>query len=126
MFCKIAFSINTIYDYSITGKLLTKYYDNNSFKIVVKDENDKSGLINGYSMLELVESDYVLMNSQKISNKIYINHCEKLQNRKFDFENVLIYKNGDEIQFKYLTVEEVKKLKLYEEINHEFEGIVKG
>ena len=126
LFCKIAFSINTIYDYSITGKLLTKYYDNNYFKIVVKDENGKSGLINGYSMLELVESDYVLMNSHKISNKIYINHCEKLQNRKFDFENVLIYKNCDEIQFKYLTIEEVKKLKLYEEINHEFEGIVKG
>ena len=126
MFCKIAFSINTIYDYSITGKLLTKYYDNNTFNIVVKDENSKSGLINGYSMVELVESDYVLMNSHKISNKIYINHCEKLQNRKFDFENVLIYKNGDEIQFKYLTVEDLKKLKLYEEINHEFEGIVKG
>ena len=77
-------------------------------------------------MLELVESDYVLMNSQKISNKIYINHCERLQNRKFDFENVLIYKNGDEIQFKYLTVKDLKNLKLYEEINHEFEGIVKG
>ena len=113
LFYEIAFTPLTIYDYSITGKLICKY-NNNYYEMQVEDFNGDSGIITGNNMVELCESDFILMNNYNKLNKNYIYYCEELQNRIIVKEPDLIYKKGDKVLYKYLTTEEFKKLRLYE------------
>ena len=123
LFFNISFSPCTVYDYSVTGKLISKY-KNNIFKESVIDENGKKGIVTGVNMIELCESDFILMNTSTPANRFFINHCEKLQKRNFHFEPVLIYRKDNKVFFKFLTNNEFKKLRLYEVKDKILENIV--
>lgn len=120
LFCYIAFSPCTIYDFSITGKLCTKY-NNDLYNMAVIDENGKTGNINGRNMVELVPSDYILMNILKPSTKQYIDHFTKLQNKYINFFPTVIYRNCDGV-VTYKVLENWKdELKIYKEKINELE-----
>lgn len=120
LFCDIAFSPCTIYDFSITGKLCTKY-KNDLYNTNVIDENGKNGNINGRNMVELVPSDYILMNILKRSTKQYIDHFTKLQNNYIKFFPTVIYRNASG-KVTYKILENWKnELKIYKEKINELE-----
>lgn len=123
LFFEIAFSPMTVYDFSITGKLISKY-NNNYYDIIVTDINGDSGEIKGINMVELCESDFILMNFSNKMNRHFIDYCERLQQRIIPDEPILIYKKDDKVLFKYLTLEEFKSLKLYEVKDKILENIV--
>lgn len=123
LFFKIAFNPLTVFDYSITKKLICKY-SNNYYNEIVIDENGQQGLVQGVNMVELCESDFILMNNHNTLNKNYIIYCEKLQQRYFDSDPVLIFKKEDKIYYKYLTNEEFKNLRIYEIKEKIYENVV--
>ena len=111
LFCDIAFSPCTIYDFNITNKLCTKY-NNDLYNVKVTDENDKNGMIKGRNMVELVPSDYVLMNYYKPSVKQYIEHYTALQGQYIHLLPTLIYRDSSGA-VTYKVLDDLTDLKLY-------------
>lgn len=122
LLCDIAFSPSTVFDYSVTKKLSSKY-NNNEYNETVTDCNGKSGIIKGKNMVELCETDFTLMNNDSKSVNAYIRHCELLQNKNFNIIPTLIYrdKNG-KISYKYL--ENLDNLRLYKTQDHNFDDFM--
>lgn len=123
LFYDLAFTPLTIFDFSITGKLISKYH-HNTYNMVVTDVNGDFGTVTGVNMVELCESDFILMNTSNKMNKYFIYYCEQLQNRIIASDPILIFKRGDKIKYKYLTNEEFKNLRLYEVAEKDGENIV--
>lgn len=115
--CSVAFSPCTIFSASVTGKLVTKYNNDEYTKIVV-DCNGDIGIIHGKNMVELVESDYVLMDFYKPAINEYLNYCGELQNRYIEILPTIIYKNGDKVTYRFIKdwKKEIKLLKTHNPI----------
>ena len=115
--CDIAFSPCTIYSSSVTQKLVTKY-NNDEYCISVVDENGKSGIISGRNIVELVESDYILMDFFKPAIKEYLNYCSDLQDRQIEILPTYIYCKNGKVTYKYINnwKKEIKLLKTYSPI----------
>lgn len=120
--CQVAFSPCTVLSSTVTGKLVTKY-SNDEYSMTVTDENGAIGHISGRNMVELVESDYILMDITKGSINEYIDYAMNLQNSVFNNYPTLIYKEGEQVKYKYITnwCEQVKILKTH---NPEFDNIM--
>lgn len=119
-FCEIAFSPCTVLSYSITGKLLTKY-QNDDFKMNVIDENGNGGEIHGKNMVDLIESDFLLMDITKPNISAYIENCARLQNRTFEFLPVILYKNNTGVHYKMVD-DWAKMVKMYHSKNLNMEN----
>lgn len=102
-FCDIAFKPNTVYHHSISGKLCSKYHKNEHYSGIVTDENNKRGIVDFENMVELVDTNYVLLSTNTISNKMYIAFLENLQGRYIDDTPTEIIKSGGEIDYNYLS-----------------------
>lgn len=103
IFVKLAFSPCTILSHSITNKLITLYH-NEEYNITVTDENGQSGVITGTNMVELANSDYVLMDYDKNTVNEYIQYFSGLQNTIVDYIPTYIYRDSDgKIKYKYIT-----------------------
>ena len=122
--CSVAFSPCTIFSASVTGKLVTKY-NNDVYTKTVTDCNGDVGIISGRNMVELVDSDYILMDFYKPAINEYLNYCSDLQNRYIEILPTMIYKDGDTITYRYITdwKKEIKLLKTY---NPQFENSVES
>lgn len=84
---------NIIIPYEVTGKLSTKYY-NEEFNVQVTDENGDTGIISGHNMVELVNTDYTLLDKRNKLNYNYIKYIESVQGRKIDDSILKITKEG--------------------------------
>ena len=115
--CDVAFSPCTIYSSSVTQKLVTKY-NNNEYKEMVVDENGDVGIITGKNMVELVESDYILMDFFKPTIKEYLNYCSDLQGREVEILPTYIYRKNGKVTYKYIDdwKKDIKLLKTYSPI----------
>lgn len=103
IFCKLAFSPCTILSHSITGKLITLYH-NEDYNLTVTDETGQQGVISGTNMVELANSDYVLMDYDKKAVNEYIQYFSNLQNTIVDYIPTYIYRNSDNVvKYKYIT-----------------------
>lgn len=103
IFVKVAFSPCTILSHSITNKLITLYH-NEEYTITVTDENGQSGVITGTNMVELANSDYVLMDYDKNTVNEYIQYFTGLQNTIVDYIPTYIYRDSDsKVKYKYIT-----------------------
>lgn len=121
--CNVAFSPCTILSSSVTGKLITKY-NNDEYVRTVTDVNGDTGVIRGRNMVELVSSDYVLMDVDKHSTNEYIQYCQELQGSEIELIPSLIYRDSaGKITYKYVDdwSNEVKIIRAH---NPEFDNIV--
>ena len=123
LLCKIAFKPNTILSYTITFKKVAKY-DNTRYNTIVTDENGKRGKISGVNIVELCDSDYILMDYYKASITEYINFVENLQHNYNEITPTIIYRDTDgRVKWKYLT-EWNKDILIYETKNVLMENVV--
>ena len=88
---------NILIPYELTGKLSAKY-NKDYYNIIVKDENGVYGACEGYNMVELVETDYSLVDNREFSNYNYIKYVEIIQNRRVDTTPLKLTKGGFEWQ----------------------------
>lgn len=101
--CEIAFNPCTILASSITDKLITKY-NVGPFNELVTDENGDEGVITGNNMVELEQSDYILMDYDKGSINEYIDYFSTLQGITTDIIPTYLYRAPDgEVSYKYIT-----------------------
>ena len=101
--CKIAFNPCTILSWTVTDKLITKY-NTGFFNENVTDENGTTGTIKGYNMVELVNSDYVLMDYDKGNINEYIDYFNTLQGVEANIIPTYIYRDDTgAVRYKYIT-----------------------
>ena len=102
---------------SALEKLVTKY-NNDDYCINVIDETGKSDIISGRNIVELVESDYILMDFFKPTIKEYLNYCSDLQNRQIEILPTYIYRENGKVTYRYINdwKKEIKLLKTYSPI----------
>lgn len=101
--CKIAFNPCTILSWTVTDKLITKY-NTGPYNEQVTDENGTTGTIEGYNMVELVNSDYVLMDYDKGNINEYIDYFCTLQGVEANIIPTYIYRDDTgAVKYKYLT-----------------------
>lgn len=124
LLCEVAFNPCTILSDSITDKVITKY-NTGEYELPVTDENGKQGIIKGYNMVELVKSDYVLMDFDKPVINEYIDYFSTLQNKSIDIIPTYIYNENGRVKYKYISDwSESLKILRGEDVN--FLNIVNG
>lgn len=109
--CKIAFSPDTLLDYSVTEKMVSKYH-NDFFEKEVIDENGKAGIIKGNNMVEICDTGYILNDCEKAAIYDYVNHCETLQNRSIAKTPTFIYKKDGIVKWSFIS-DWKKTVKIY-------------
>lgn len=125
LLCKVAFQPCTILDFNIINKLLTKYH-NNEFQTIVTDENGDEGIISGVNMVELCQSDFILMDNLKPSVRQYIDHINNLQGQDLNILPTKIYRDSSgNVTYKYIK-DWRSEVKLLSGDPVEFDKQVKG
>ena len=100
-FCKIAFKPNTMYSYTISGKLCSKY-NTDDFDGIVTDENGATGRVKFNNMVELVDTDYILLNTDTPQNYTYLRYIQYKQKRKINCLPTIISRSDDgAVQYDY-------------------------
>ena len=113
---KYSFTPNTILHSSIINKKIIKYHNEN-YNCYVTDENGKSEKINGINMCELVNSDFILMNTKKPLISNFIDYCEELQKTVLEYPNIIFYRDEfGEVNIKNIS-DWKEALKLYDTID---------
>ena len=100
--CDIAFKPNTLLSSSLTHKLSSKY-NTDSFSGYVTDENGDRGYIQFNNMVELVDTDYFLLNTKTPSNFTYLKYLEYKQKRHINIKPTVLYSEGGQIKYDYLS-----------------------
>lgn len=100
--CDIAFKPNTLLSSSVTHKLSSKYHTD-SFSGIVIDENGLSNYIQFNNMVELVDTDYFLLNTNTPSNFTYLKYLEYKQKRHINIKPTVLYSEGGQIKYDYLS-----------------------
>ena len=100
--CDIAFKPNTLLSSSLTHKLSSKY-NTDSFSGYVTDENGDRGYIQFNNMVELVDTDYFLLNTKTPSNFTYLKYLEYKQKRHINIKPTVLYSEGEQIKYDYLS-----------------------
>lgn len=109
--CQVAFSPNTLLDYSIVQKMVSKYH-NEEYCMEFTDENGYTGVIQGRNMVELCESGYILDDTEKGSIYDFISHCEDLQGNLFSITPTFLYYKDGEIKWRFID-DWTKVVKVY-------------
>lgn len=106
---KLMFKPYTLFDSSIINKLIPSYY-NNHYDLNVTDENGKTGTITGCNCVTLNTINSTLFELTK-ENNMYLQLCEDIQGKIFDFPITYFYKENNSYKWKSITMKEFKRLK---------------